>query len=209
MAVTARGPIIANVRVNLGEDVTFSPVPLRCRPRRGTYLLDLPDRPTRATGTLVIEKGSYRSYGQDLTVTNGQVRFNGPAGQSWTEHPRGACRERLGHRGDFHAGSLKEPDVRLYSNLAMSQTQTLSYIVTGGRIGGSGASGNLVNKALSALGIGGSSQVINALGQDIGLSSARIQTEGDLQDASLVWEIPEPEGLHQLWRRPLRPREHP
>jgi len=68
----------------------------------------------------------------------------------------------------------------------MSQTQTLSYIVTGGPVGGSGASGNLVNKALSALGIGGSSQVINALGQDIGLSSARIQTEGDLQDASLV-----------------------
>ena len=68
----------------------------------------------------------------------------------------------------------------------MSQTQTLSYIVTGAPIGGSGASGNLVNKALSALGIGGGSQVINALGQDIGLSSALIQTEGDLQDASLV-----------------------
>ncbi|HKP29207.1 MAG TPA: translocation/assembly module TamB domain-containing protein, partial [Gemmatimonadales bacterium] len=179
-------PIIANVRVNLGEDVTFSGFHFDADLAGTLTLLDLPDRPTRATGTLVIEKGSYRSYGQDLTVTDGQVRFNGPL-----DNPGLSIRaERVVNDsvtvGISMAGSLKEPDVRLYSNLAMSQTQTLSYIVTGGPVGGSGASGNLVNKALSALGIGGSSQVINALGQDIGLSNARIQTEGDLQDASLV-----------------------
>jgi translocation and assembly module TamB len=179
-------PILANVRVVLGEDVTFEGFHFNAELAGALTLLDIPDWPTRASGTVVIEQGSYRSYGQDLTVTNGEVRFNGAL-----DNPGLSIRaERVVNDsvtvGIAMGGTLKEPDVRLYSSLAMSQTQTLSYIVTGGPVGGSGASGNLVNKALSALGIGGSTQVINALGRDIGLSSARIETEGDLQDASLV-----------------------
>jgi translocation and assembly module TamB len=179
-------PVVANVRVVLGEDVTFEGFHFKADLAGAITLLDMPDWPTRATGTVVIERGSYTSYGQDLTVTNGEVRFNGAI-----DNPGLSIRaERVVNDsvtvGIAMAGSLKEPDVRLYSSLAMSQTQTLSYIVTGGPVGGSGASGNLVNKALSALGISGSTQVINALGQDIGLSSARIETEGDLQNAALV-----------------------
>jgi len=149
-------------------------------------VVDAPGRPNRATGTLVIKQGRYQSYGQDLTVTNGEVRFNGPV-----DNPGLNIRAtRVIHDtmtvGIAMMGYLKEPDVRLFSQPPMAQTQILSYIVTGGPVGGSGSSGNLINKALSALGLGGGSQLVNALGQDIGLSSARIQTESDLQDASLV-----------------------
>jgi autotransporter translocation and assembly factor TamB len=179
-------PIIANLRVVLGDDVTFEGFNFNASLGGAINLLDMPDHPTRATGTLVVEEGFYRAYGQDLTVTNGEIRFNGRLDNPGLNIRAQRTIQDTITVGVAMTGSLKEPDVRLYSSSPMAQTQTLSYIVTGGPVGGSGSSGNLVNKALSALGIGGSSQIVNALGEDIGLSSARIETEGDLQDAALV-----------------------
>jgi translocation and assembly module TamB len=179
-------PMFAHLRVVLGDDVSFKGFNFDARLGGTLNMVDVPGWPARATGTLVIKEGRYQSYGQDLTVTNGEVRFNGRV-----DNPGLNIRAiRVVHDtmtvGIAMMGSLKEPDVRLFSQPPMAQTQILSYIVTGGPVGGSGASGNLINKALSALGLGGGSQLVNALGHDVGLSSAKIETEADLQDAALV-----------------------
>jgi translocation and assembly module TamB len=179
-------PIFADLRVVLGDDVSFAGFNFDAELGGTLNLVEAPGRPTSATGTLVIEEGRYQAYGQDLTVTNGEVRFNGPVSNPGLNIRALRVVQDTITVGIAMMGSLKEPDVRLFSQPPMAQTQVLSYIVTGGPVGGSGSSGNLINKALSALGLGGGSHLVNALGQDIGLSSARIETEGDLQDAALV-----------------------
>lgn len=69
----------------------------------------------------------------------------------------------------------------------MSQTEALSYILTGHGIGqGSGSSGNLLSKGLSALGLRGGNALVGSLGNDLHLDEARIEAEGDIKKAAFV-----------------------
>jgi autotransporter translocation and assembly factor TamB len=179
-------PIYARVRVVLGDTVSFKGFHFDAELGGAVTLVDVPRRPPQAVGTLVIEEGHYKAYGQELSVENGEVRFRGPVDNPGLSIRVTRQANDTVLAGIQMGGSLKEPDVKLFSEPPMSQTQILSYIATGGPIGAGGSSGNLVNKALSALGLGGGTQVLSAIGEDIGLESVKLETTSGFHDASLA-----------------------
>jgi translocation and assembly module TamB len=179
-------PIRAEVRVALGDSVSFRGFNFDAELGGSLLVMEIPERPAQATGTLVIEEGQYSAYGQALTVTNGLIRFSGPLDNPALNIRAARTASDSMHVGLAMTGTLKEPEVQLYSDRPMAQAQILSYMVTGGPVGGSGSAGNLINKTLSALGLSGGSQLVGAVGEDLGLENVRLETTGDLQDASLV-----------------------
>ncbi len=179
-------PLITQVRVTLGDSVTFRGFNFDAKLGGSVHVNAAPDRLTTATGSLVIIEGHYRAYGQDLAIEDGMVRFaGGPA-----NNPSLAIRA-IRYASDSTiagiamAGTLKEPSVTLFSRPPMSQSQVLSYLVTGHPVGGS-ASSSFVGKALSALGLQGGNILAGAVGKEVGLSTATIGAESDLEEASLV-----------------------
>jgi len=70
----------------------------------------------------------------------------------------------------------------------MAQSAALAYIVLGRPLGEGGSSedGTLVSKAAQSLGLRGGNLLVRTLGRGVGLDEARLETEGDLSDASFV-----------------------
>lgn len=180
-------PVVASVRIVLGDSVTFRGFNFDAKLGGAVLVNTAPDQLTRATGQIVIIEGQYKAYGQDLAIENGEVRFAGGPVDNPTLSIR-AIRYATDSTiaGISMAGSLKEPQVTLFSTPPMSQSQVMSYLITGHPVGqGGGSSGNFLNKALSALGLQGGNVLAGALGKEVGLSEATIETEEDLAEASL------------------------
>src|SRR5204863_5648408 len=90
-----------------------------------------------ASGTLTIQEGRYKAYGQDLTIRNGEVRFaGGPVDNPALAITATRTSRPLTSMGDSVIagirilGTVKDPQVTLFSEPAMSETQILSYLLT-------------------------------------------------------------------------------
>src|SRR5688500_14235662 len=68
----------ARVRVVLGEDVTLRAMGLRTELEGSLLVVDHPGQPApTASGELRLEEGTFRAYGQDLTIERGRLFFAG------------------------------------------------------------------------------------------------------------------------------------
>jgi translocation and assembly module TamB len=84
-------------------------------------------------------------------------------------------------------GTLKAPQVTIFSEPAMEQGRALQYLVLGHPLGeASGTQGSLASKAASSLGLRGGNLLARSVGKGVGLDEAQIETKGDLKEASFV-----------------------
>ena len=145
----------------------------------------------QTTGTLRVVKGRFSRYGVNLDIEQGVVLFSGGA-------PQQAALDILALRGlaaeDVRVGvrvtgTPRQPQVALYSEPAMSDTDILSYIILGRSLdSGSGEDADLLLSAAGALLSQGESatlqeKVKSRLGLDVLRFSAG---QGDLNEARLV-----------------------
>ena len=180
--------LAADVRVELGDSASFKGFNFTAELGGALRAMQNPDEPARGSGAIVIEQGNYKAYGQDLTITQGRVRFaGGPVNNPSLDIRATRTADDGTVAGLLIAGTLKTPRVTIFSEPAMSQNMALSYIVLGRAPGaGGGSDGSLVSKAATSLGLRGGNLIAGTLGKGIGLDDATIETEGDLQKASFV-----------------------
>ena len=184
-----RQDVAAHVRVTLGDSVSFKGFNFTASLGGQIDVNELPGRPTTGTGTIVIKEGHYKAYGQDLTISQGLVRFaGGPVNDPGLSIRATRTAEDSVVAGLQIAGTLKNPDVTIFSTPAMSQNRALEYIALGHPLNEerSGPQGSLMSKAVSSLGLRGGNLLAKTLGRGVGLDEARIETKGDLQQASFV-----------------------
>jgi autotransporter translocation and assembly factor TamB len=184
-----RQQVAADVRVVLGDSVSFKGFNFTASLGGQLNVHEEPGRPTTGTGTIVIEEGHYKAYGQDLTISQGLVRFaGGPVNDPGLSIRATRTAEDSVVAGLQIAGTLKNPDVTIFSTPAMSQNRALEYIALGHPLNEerSGPQGSLMSKAVSSLGLRGGNLLAKTLGRGIGLDEAKIETKGDLQQASFV-----------------------
>jgi translocation and assembly module TamB len=178
----------ADLRVVLGDSVSFDAFNFAAELGGEIHVVQLPEQPARGSGTIVIEEGRYAAYGQDLTVSQGLIRFaGGPVDNPALDIRAQRLAEDSVIAGLQIRGTVKQPEVTIFSEPAMSESRALEYIVLGHPRGqGSPSSGGLVSKAVSSLGLRGGNLIANTLGRGIGLDEARIESEGDVSQASFV-----------------------
>lgn len=147
---TAKPPDIA-VDFNLGDDFAVQGRGITTRLEgeveiRSTKL----NAPPRITGEVKTVKGQYRAYGQQLDVQTGVARFNGPFDNPSLDIL--AIRPNISQRAGVQiTGTAQSPRVKLYSEPALSDAETLSWVVLGRASATSGGESALLQQAALAL----------------------------------------------------------
>ncbi len=178
--------IFTDVRVTLGEKVHFSGFGLSGNITGSLQALDRPEKFTTGQGELQVVDGKYKAYGQNLTIERGRLVFTGGP----IDDP-GLDVQALRKTGEIVSGvnvrgTLKDPQMELFSSPSLEQTDALSYLVLGRSADqASGAEGALLYDAALSLGVSGGGMLAEKIGSTFGLGEIEIAQEGQAEEATL------------------------
>ena len=179
--------IRARVRVLLGDSISFRGFGITGRPTGSLLVIDQPGQATVATGQLTIADGKYRAYGQDLTIETGRLVYAGGP----VDNPGLDVRATRRARDDVVAGlevkgTFEAPEVTVFSEPPMMQSEALAYLLLGRPLTElSSSEGNTVSNAAMSLGIRGGNLLAQRVARRFGLDDAGIETQGSWEQASL------------------------
>ena len=175
----------SRVRVGISDDVEVRGVGYRVKPEGSLLVIDEPDEVTRGTGELEIKEGTYKAYGQDLTIERGRVIFGGGPIANPGLDVRATRKADDGTvAGLLITGTATQPVLELFSVPSTSDANVLSYIMSGKPLDES-SSGGLAQGATTALGVQGGDALARSLAGQMGLPEASVETTGGMQEASL------------------------
>jgi translocation and assembly module TamB len=188
--------LTAKVRVELGDDVSFSGFGLVTGL---TGILDAGTDSGGATvdGSIELRDARYQAYGQDLTVERGRLLFAG----SPTNPDLDVLAARESRDGEVKAflsvtGPASKPVSRVYSEPALPDAEALAYLLTGNGLNqaSAGAGADIASAAL-ALGMSKGDPLLQDLGDRLGLDEISVEsgTEGVESSALLVGKYLNPD----------------
>ncbi|MEJ2532064.1 MAG: translocation/assembly module TamB domain-containing protein [Halioglobus sp.] len=175
---TAERTVEANVRITLGDEVTVDGFGFKGRLTGGLVVEQTPGRPTIGTGTLNILDGEYRAYGQGLVIEEGKILFAGGPLDKPGINVRAVRRPADGILvGVRVRGAVQQPDVELFSEPGMSQTEQLSWLVLGRPLKGtSEGEGDMLAQAATMLSLKGGNYLMDRFGGDVGVDTMGFET---------------------------------
>jgi translocation and assembly module TamB len=186
-AARVRRPLELNtaIELTLGDDVRYTGLNLDTAVSGALSLATRPNESANATGTLHLA-GTYDAYGQELTLEDGQLLFNGPLADPGLDVH--AVRTFEGEPGTAGTevgieltGTLREPRTRVFSRPAMNEADALSYLLFGRPASGSNAglgteeTSTLQTAALS-LGLQQALPVVQRIGNTLGLDELTVRS---------------------------------
>ena len=170
---TPSSPLDMNLTVSLGDKVKMSGFGLQGALTGKMQVRAQPGREMTADGGLEVS-GRYKAYGQDLTITQGQLLWN----HGIVSDPRIDIRAQraIGEvtAGINVSGRAQQPRVEVWSDPAMSQSEALAYLVLGRSLSvASSDQAQQVNAASAALSAG-SGLLAAQVGAKLGLDDAGV-----------------------------------
>lgn len=181
----------ARVHVALGDAVEFEGFGLKADVEGGLTLIDKPGSLTLASGELALVNGKYEAYGQQLAIQRGKLLFSGgPVADPGLD----VRAERVIDRIDTDdvtvgidvRGTLRRPELTLFSDPAMSSSEQLSYLVLGRSLTESTEGDQqLLGDATQSMKLSGGELIAQQIGRRIGLDEVRIEDDGDQAEAQL------------------------
>ncbi len=166
-------PLDMDLTVSLGDKVKMSGFGLKGALTGRMQVRARPGREMTANGGLEVS-GRYKAYGQDLTITDGQLLWN----YGVVSDPRINIKAQRSI-GDITAGihvtgRAQQPKVDVWSDPAMSQSESLAYLVLGRSLSmASSDQAQQVNAASAALSAG-TGLLAAQVGAKIGLDDAGV-----------------------------------
>jgi translocation and assembly module TamB len=141
--------------------------------------VEVPGKPTAASGELKVTEGKYRAYGQNLDIETGRLIYAGGPITAPALDVRAVRRPVTGILvGVQVRGSLKGPEFTLFSEPSMTQSEQLSYLVLGRPMDtASREEGSAVTRAAMALGVAGGDFLSDKFGHKFGVDEIGIDTE--------------------------------
>jgi translocation and assembly module TamB len=147
-------PLHIKLKVTLGDDVHFAGLGLNAFIDGQLSILSEPGEQVLGSGAFQIKQGSFRAYGQDLEIETGVISFpGGPLSQPGINL---RATRSIGDivAGIYAIGPAGKPRLTTFSTPPMSESQVISYLLTGSAPGevGKGAKlsiGRQINNKLS------------------------------------------------------------
>jgi translocation and assembly module TamB len=172
-------PVETHVDVVLGDKIRVRGAGFDGRVEGRVLIEQAPRGPVFGTGQIAIRDGKYSFYGVELALDKGRLLF----AHSPVDNPNldidVTRRTENTLAGLKVLGTLKKPNITLYSDTPMAQTDILAYLVTGKPLGlASRQEGSALQQAAASL--GGSAG--NLLAREI---SSRLGLGGFLDDISV------------------------
>ena len=183
-----RIPVTVDVRLGMGDDVTFEGYGLSLAMTGGLELKQTIDRPMLAHGELNITEGSYTLYGQRLEIRNGRLLFLGnPLNPALDIR---AVREtRVAEVGLLMNGTARNIQGQLFSTPSLPESEILSLLVTGNSFGDANAgqqSGENMLGAIALLGLEKGQGLTDSVISKLGIDTVALNNSGDTyRDSSL------------------------
>ncbi len=175
------------VRITLGEKVEFDGFGLTGIITGGLVATDSPEQLTTARGELRINDGQYEAYGRKLEIERGRLLFAGGPIDNPGVDARAVRRVEDVTAGIAIGGTLKSPELRLFSEPALSESDTLSYLLFGRPLQStSGAQGRALASAATALKLSGGERIAENLAGRFGIEEVGIESGSTSDEASLV-----------------------
>jgi translocation and assembly module TamB len=179
--------IDAEVTVQVGNQVRFNGFGLNTRLEGQVDLRSKQGR-NLAQGELALKEGRYKAYGQDLTITQGRLLFNGPP-----ENPSLDIKAtRLSLDQSVTAilgvnGNLRAPQVQVSSTPVLPEEEALSYLITGQGLSAEGpGKAALLRQAVATKGLEKSQEILDRIATGLGVDEVRIQEGSSLEDTALL-----------------------
>ncbi|CAA6824469.1 MAG: Unknown protein, partial [uncultured Thiotrichaceae bacterium] len=167
-----------NVTIVLGERVTFNGFGLGAR-LTGRLRILRNRQDILAEGVLSVVDGVYKAYGQNLKIERGRLLFNGPVDNPGLDVRATRAVEDDITVGIAVGGTVGTPESSLFSDPAQTQTDTLSYLLTGQSLANSGgAESAILTQAVAGLGLSGGESLAQQLGGGLGLDDVGLNTKG-------------------------------
>ena len=172
-------PIQADVTVTLGDDVALKGFGLNGKLSGRLKIRERPNKSATARGEIEVE-GKYKAYGQDLLIERGKLLFSSTPLDDPGLDIRAVRKIDDIRAGVQVRGTALRPQLTVWSDPIMEQSDVLSYIVLGRPLkGGSGADSALVGQAAKSLGTAGGNLLARGLGQKVGLELG-VETLSDI-----------------------------
>ncbi len=159
-------------------------------------MIDTPAQVTTARGELNVSSGRYEAYGQKLEIERGRLLFAGGPVDNPGIDARAVRRLQQTTAGAQVTvgvevkGTLKSPELALFSDPAMGQSDTLSYLLFGRPADTANpAQGAAMAAAARALKLRGGEALAQRIGARFGIEEVdiqNVQTSTGAQDAALV-----------------------
>jgi translocation and assembly module TamB len=175
-------PLETRVEVVLGDKISVSGPGYQARVDGQVTVEQLPGTDALGTGEILIHNGKYSMYGVDLEADGGRLVFN----RSPMENPnldiQAVRKSDDVVAGAKMLGTLNKPNITLFSDRPMSQTEILSYLVVGQSFNAqSPQDGTAMRGAASALGGSAGGLLAKELSSRLGLGGlVDISMQGSL-----------------------------
>lgn len=148
--------ILTNLELILGDDVRFKGFGLNSKLTGKMKLFKEAQRQFFTSGFVSVVEGTYKAYGQTLTVERGRLNFQGPY-----ENPVLDIRASRIIRDDENtkvgldvSGTLQRPKATVFSSEKLSESQAMMMLLTGKPLDeASKADASLLISAMSGLGM--------------------------------------------------------
>ncbi|MFL6651287.1 MAG: translocation/assembly module TamB domain-containing protein [Sulfurifustaceae bacterium] len=184
--------VTASIKVTLGDKVSFEGFGLNAMIAGSITLIDTPAQVTTARGELNVTSGRYEAYGQKLTIERGRLLFAGGPVDDPAIDARAIRRvDPLPGASAVTAGievkgTLKAPQLTLFSDPTMAQSDALSYLLFGQPVDTANpGQGAALASASRALQLSGGERLAQRLGSRLGLEDVEI-SQGPNSEAALV-----------------------
>ena len=172
-------PLTALITVNLGDNIAVTGYGLDAKVFGQLTVREAQGSPTTGSGQLTVA-GTYKAYGQDLTIKDGRLLFAGTP----LDNPRlsiVAMREISSamKTGLRIAGSAQRPIITVISEPNVGEADALSYLVTGRSLSdvgsASGSSQDALASATQSLEGAAGGLVAKRIGKRLGLDEAGVE----------------------------------
>lgn len=179
--------IETNVGVHIGDDFRLSAFGLKGN-LKGDLKVAQREDGAYVVGEVNIVDGQYRSFGQELKITEGKILMNGPVDQPYVSIT--AIRDPDSTQDDVTAGvrvtgPADRPKVTVFSDPVMPQSNALSYLLRGQDIDAE-SDGNAMYTALIGLSLAKSGKVVGELGEALGVQDLQLDTQGAGDDSQVT-----------------------
>ncbi len=171
-------PVTADITVNLGRRTHLEGYGMNGRVSGSLNVRQRPGRAATGRGQIEVD-GTYKAYGQDLTIQKGRLLFaSTPVDNPGLNiravrklNPNATIDEGQ-EVGLLISGTARRPVMTVFSNPAMEQSDALSYLITGKPLSSvEGGEGDMVNAAAQALGSATGDLLAKGVGAKLGIDA--------------------------------------
>ncbi|MGL5992449.1 MAG: translocation/assembly module TamB domain-containing protein, partial [Aeromonas sobria] len=173
-------PLAMKVAIRLGSDVKIDAMGLKTDVSGGINLRQDPEKPLAGNGQLVLTNGRFKAYGQNLIIKEGRILFSGPLDRPFLNIE--ANRDPATIEGQVTVGvrvtgPASKPEITVYSEPQMAQSEQLSYLLRGKGLQTGGEDGGF-NGLLVAGAVSQANGVVSSIGESLGMSDVSLDTAG-------------------------------